>query len=50
MSDLLRRRIRLPVDEAAVPPDLVRLSCGIESPADLVEDLQAAIAAAAAAA
>jgi cystathionine gamma-synthase len=35
---------------AAVPPDLVRLSCGIESPADLVEDLQAAIAAAAAAA
>ena len=25
---------------AAVPPDLVRLSCGVEDPADLVEDLQ----------
>ena len=29
---------------AAVPPDLVRLSCGIESSADLVADLRAAIA------
>ncbi|MBX5442370.1 MAG: aminotransferase class I/II-fold pyridoxal phosphate-dependent enzyme [Solirubrobacteraceae bacterium] len=29
---------------AAVPPDLVRLSCGIEAPADLVADLRAAIA------
>ena len=28
---------------AAVPPDLVRLSCGIEAPADLVADLRAAI-------
>ena len=28
---------------AAVPPDLVRLSCGIEDPADLVEDLARAI-------
>jgi cystathionine gamma-synthase len=28
---------------AAVPPDLVRLSCGIEHPADLVADLLAAI-------
>ncbi|MEA2341644.1 MAG: cystathionine gamma-synthase [Solirubrobacteraceae bacterium] len=28
---------------AAVPPDLVRLSCGIEDPADLVADLLAAI-------
>jgi cystathionine gamma-synthase len=28
---------------AAVPPDLVRLSCGIEDPADLVEDLAQAI-------
>jgi cystathionine gamma-synthase len=28
---------------AAVPPDLVRLSCGVEDPADLVEDLQRAI-------
>jgi len=27
---------------AAVPADLVRLSCGIEDPADLVEDLRAA--------
>jgi cystathionine beta-lyase/cystathionine gamma-synthase len=26
-----------------VPPDLVRLSCGIEDPADLVDDLRAAI-------
>jgi cystathionine gamma-synthase len=25
--------------EAAVPPDLIRLSCGIEAPEDLVEDL-----------
>ena len=30
---------------AAVPPDLVRLSCGIEEPADLVADLQQALAA-----
>ncbi len=28
---------------AAVPPDLVRLSCGIEDPADLVADLRQAI-------
>src|SRR3954468_15356573 len=28
---------------AAVPPDLVRLSCGIEDPEDLVEDLARAI-------
>jgi cystathionine gamma-synthase len=28
---------------AAVPPDLVRLSCGIEHPADLVEDLRQAL-------
>jgi cystathionine gamma-synthase len=28
---------------AAVPPDLVRLSCGIEAPEDLVEDLRAAL-------
>jgi cystathionine gamma-synthase len=31
--------------EAAVPPDLVRLSCGIEAPEDLVADLRAAIGA-----
>jgi cystathionine gamma-synthase len=35
---------------AAVPPDLVRLSCGIEEPADLVADLERAIAAVAPAA
>ena len=29
---------------AAVPPDLVRLSCGIEDPEDLVADLRAALA------
>ncbi len=29
--------------DAAVPADLVRLSCGIEEPADLVADLRAAI-------
>jgi len=29
--------------DAAVPPDLVRLSCGIEEPADLVEDLRTAL-------
>jgi cystathionine gamma-synthase len=29
---------------AAVPPDLVRLSCGVEDPADLVADLRAALA------
>jgi cystathionine gamma-synthase len=29
--------------DAAVPPDLVRLSCGIEEPADLVEDLRKAL-------
>jgi cystathionine gamma-synthase len=28
---------------AAVPPDLVRLSCGVEDPADLVEDLRHAL-------
>ena len=28
---------------AAVPPDLVRLSCGIEDPRDLVHDLRAAL-------
>jgi cystathionine gamma-synthase len=28
---------------AAVPADLVRLSCGIEDPDDLVEDLRAAL-------
>jgi len=32
---------------AAVPADLVRLSCGVEDPADLVEDLRGAFAAAA---
>jgi cystathionine gamma-synthase len=32
--------------DAAVPADLVRLSCGIEDPADLVEDLRTAIGAA----
>jgi cystathionine gamma-synthase len=31
--------------EAAVPPDLVRLSCGIEDPDDLVADLREAIVA-----
>jgi cystathionine gamma-synthase len=31
--------------DAAVPADLVRLSCGIEAPEDLVEDLRAALAA-----
>jgi cystathionine gamma-synthase len=30
---------------AAVPPDLVRVSCGIEAASDLVEDLRQAIAA-----
>jgi cystathionine gamma-synthase len=29
--------------DAAVPPDLVRLSCGVEAPEDLVEDLARAI-------
>jgi cystathionine gamma-synthase len=29
---------------AAVPPDLVRLSCGVEDPEDLVADLRAALA------
>jgi cystathionine gamma-synthase len=29
---------------AAVPADLVRLSCGIEAPEDLVEDLAQAFA------
>jgi cystathionine gamma-synthase len=29
--------------DAAVPPDLVRLSCGIEDPADLAVDLREAI-------
>jgi cystathionine gamma-synthase len=33
--------------DAAVPADLVRLSCGVEDPQDLVEDLRAAFAAAA---
>jgi cystathionine gamma-synthase len=28
---------------AAVPPDLVRLSCGVEAPEDLVEDLRRAL-------
>jgi cystathionine gamma-synthase len=28
---------------AAVPPDLIRLSCGVEEPADLVADLQHAL-------
>ena len=31
---------------AAVPPDLIRLSCGVEDPADLVADLRRALAAA----
>jgi cystathionine gamma-synthase len=30
---------------AAVPPDLVRLSCGIEEPVDLVDDLRQALSA-----
>ena len=30
--------------DAAVPADLVRLSCGIEEAADLVEDLAQAMA------
>jgi cystathionine gamma-synthase len=32
--------------DAAVPADLVRLSCGVEAPEDLVEDLRRALAAA----
>jgi cystathionine gamma-synthase len=28
---------------AAVPPDLIRLSCGVEAPEDLVDDLRAAL-------
>ena len=32
---------------AAVPPDLIRLSCGVEDPADLVDDLAQALAQAA---
>ena len=32
---------------AAVPPDLIRLSCGVEAPGDLVADLRHSIAAAA---
>lgn len=28
---------------AAIPPDLIRLSCGVEDPGDLVADLQAAL-------
>jgi cystathionine gamma-synthase len=31
--------------DAAVPPDLVRLSCGVEAAEDLVADLEQAIAA-----
>ena len=31
--------------QVRVPADLVRLSCGIEAPVDLIEDLRAAIAA-----
>jgi cystathionine gamma-synthase len=29
--------------DAAVPPDLIRLSCGIEDPQDLAEDLTRAL-------
>jgi cystathionine gamma-synthase len=29
--------------DAAVPPDLVRLSCGVEAAEDLVADLEQAI-------
>jgi cystathionine gamma-synthase len=29
--------------EAAVPPDLVRLSCGVEAPEDLIADLRRAL-------
>jgi cystathionine gamma-synthase len=36
--------------DAAVPPDFVRLSCGIEAPEDLVDDLRAAFERAAVAA
>ena len=32
--------------DAAVPADLVRLSCGVEAPEDLVADLRGAFAAA----
>jgi cystathionine gamma-synthase len=28
---------------AAVPPDLVRLSCGVEAPEDLLDDLRRAL-------
>ena len=31
---------------AAVPPDLIRLSCGVEDPDDLVADLRQALSAA----
>ena len=31
--------------DAAVPADLVRLSCGVEDAADLVEDLRQALTA-----
>jgi cystathionine gamma-synthase len=29
--------------DAAVPPDLIRLSCGVEDPGDLVDDLRQAL-------
>ena len=29
--------------DAAVPPDFVRLSCGVEAPEDLVDDLRSAL-------
>ena len=41
------RMLSIPIEDsdAAVPADLIRLSCGIEDAADLVEDLARAIGA-----
>lgn len=45
VESLIEHRASIEGDGSPVPPDLLRLSVGIEDPADLIADLQAALAA-----
>jgi cystathionine gamma-synthase len=44
VESLIEHRASIEGDDSPVPPDLLRLSVGIEDPADLIADLDAALA------
>ena len=43
VESLIEHRASIEGDDSPVPPDLLRLSVGIEDPADLIADLDAAL-------